>query len=793
MHVQSFGCGRPLSCLAGSPSIRIAFALVLQASSIGIAADRAEVGTRAAQIRVARQRTQQFRDFNATQVAVDNATKIHEEILRVYEHVTGGVWLSSVASMQAHLAGTSISDTKIPDLWLATNPIVVPGVPGAYNPFLGVESTMDGSDTKNRASLNNCGQVQIGVMPPTPNNSGRLVTAVFLPNPYMDASGTLNNVFLKISNLPDISITRDNLAKANVVKGVDAAIKAYMRDINVGFPTDPWALWEHMTSTDPWGPVPTLPEGRTARNPWWGADRAPELAFRQGLEPIYGAGPMDMIGKVGPDNLGQALIGYAHADPWNKNAQLPVIAGAVYLWNQSLDLATGYPSNVFVDYRPLDLNAQTRDDAVKANATGILGKIENGFYQAEEMGIPAQDPYAIWNWITQPVPPFAQPIAPEVMTAINPWAGVFGGHSDQRQAYRQGIVPMQGTDAQAAKMLADNDPTIGRVNIGFFRPFYAEGQAATLATAVRLQGPVASTDPYSSNVFFELRKLDHPMIARDSQAKANATEIMDVLARQYYQAQENGELLASVDDFTTNVIKNPNNESLLSRLNPWRCASGSMMAYNEYAFPLPGPTKDALATLTGPDRLGQVQLAFKPGDPVLGTPAVLASVLWTSMPGQDPNLGKNHAFVQVRVLDSLMANMDQSVKSNAKEIHSDITKRYQSLRASGAIIRTPSEFQEMVLGANPDNTFVPSVWLTPNPWQSASAPAGCNPFVIPEVRPTGKATVAMANPGNVGQIQIGFLPTGPTSGYLLTAVYLWKPFRDVYGRQTHVLLKVSSL
>jgi prepilin-type N-terminal cleavage/methylation domain-containing protein len=134
----------------------------------------------------------------------------------------------------------------------------------------------------------------------------------------------------------------------------------------------------------------------------------------------------------------------------------------------------------------LGQRARTRDKSSQSNATGILSDVISANDKAREAGIAIANGATLWNIMTAAVAPLPQALAPQVLTAQNPWAGTGGSPA---LAYNQGVVALAAPgDITAARATGPAAGNLGVVYIGLLPPAPATGQAGVVSVACFLQG-----------------------------------------------------------------------------------------------------------------------------------------------------------------------------------------------------------------------------------------------------------------------------------------------------------------
>jgi outer membrane receptor for ferrienterochelin and colicin len=100
-------------------------------------------------------------------------------------------------------------------------------------------------------------------------------------------------------------------------------------------------------------------------------------------------------------------------------------------------------------------------------------------------------------------------------------------------------------------------------------------------------------------------------------------------------------------------------------------------------------------------------------------------------------------------------------------------------------MNSPATFTAHVLGTA-SSPRIPAYWRTRNPWSPRQNGYG---EVLDETSIQGDVTRGKAAPDTLGQVQVGYLPTGSGGpGCLVTAVYLNRPLREEGAGQVHATI-----
>jgi hypothetical protein len=732
--------------------------------------------------------------------AKTNASSIHAGLASSFQSaVVSGDWTCGLDAFQKDIVGPDAAHSKVPAIWKTKNPFEKSGVPMGFNTSLIAETGADGAATCAAATPENLGQVQVGYCPsPDSGGSGFIVTAVYLPDSFVDAKGRTTHVFSKVTALQDPTQIRDAAAKANAVHAVEHIEEIYQQAMEWGYPVDTPVSLDSLlrNGVAQNNNIPTMPELNWTLNPWRGIGKAPRLGFSSTVNYLYAPAGNLMDARLicpGASALGQVFLGF---QPPDLAMGTPVLIAAVVYLKQPFKDEWGSTQHVFAIMHELDLNILTRDKAAKANATNIIGKVVDAYYRGQEAGAPVNTPADLWNLMTTNVAPFPEPLVPEVLQTLNPWACL---NDNMPLGYYQGVMALPDSSVASARAMVSPYPMqLGQVVIGFLPPDLGTGQCGAVAVAVQLEQPI--NDPYApqEHTFVAIQLLDRDVLARDSQAKVNASSILDDLATQYYQAQDAGLPLAAAAAFQQYAIgsaMDSRTPAIWSALNPWPSPAPNQMAYNPVLATLPNMDVAAMGFQSNPTNFGQVQLSFLPADPSQSQPAVLASSVYLFDTFLDPlTQAPTHVYVQWRVLNSQTGTFDDSAKANAENIHTAIINQFKTLKANGLPVGDLAGFQANVIGASALTSRVPAVWMTANPWRSIGPSNGYETTVAPEITVIGSVTESLATISNLGQVQIGYLPaTADNPAVLITAVYLWDAFKDVDGTDTHVFVKISNL
>jgi prepilin-type N-terminal cleavage/methylation domain-containing protein len=135
----------------------------------------------------------------------------------------------------------------------------------------------------------------------------------------------------------------------------------------------------------------------------------------------------------------------------------------------------------------LGQRARSRDKSAQSNATGILSDAISANDKAREAGIPIPDGAALYGVMTGIVAPLPQALAPQVLTAQNPWAGTNGSPVT---AYNPAIVALAAPGDTAA-LRAVAGPAAGTVGVVYMSMLPADpaaGTAGIVGVSVFLQG-----------------------------------------------------------------------------------------------------------------------------------------------------------------------------------------------------------------------------------------------------------------------------------------------------------------
>jgi type IV pilus assembly protein PilA len=134
-----------------------------------------------------------------------------------------------------------------------------------------------------------------------------------------------------------------------------------------------------------------------------------------------------------------------------------------------------------------------------------------------------------------------------------------------------------------------------------------------------------------------------------------------------------------------------------------------------------------------------------------------------------------------------------TAKANCVNLLAEFVTVTAKAREDGKPIDTAEDFKNNIIGTSIDDTAMPSLWNTKNPWPTSGAVEGYNTGVlVAEDKLNGETTANAATQANQGQVQLGFIaPSDDTAAALVAAVYLSK--EQTKGKKDHVFVKVAGI
>ena len=143
---------------------------------------------------------------------------------------------------------------------------------------------------------------------------------------------------------------------------------------------------------------------------------------------------------------------------------------------------------------------------------------------------------------------------------------------------------------------------------------------------------------------------------------------------------------------------------------------------------------------------------------------------------------------------------DKSSVENATSILSDMISDADKAKEANAPLTNGADlFAIMTTAVNPlPQALSPQVLDAKNPWAGTNgAPTQAYAQAITDLADSQPTTIrGMANVGNLGQVQMGFIAPDPTtglSGVAATTVWLQNPFQDPVAGQQNAFYKLGNL
>jgi prepilin-type N-terminal cleavage/methylation domain-containing protein len=154
----------------------------------------------------------------------------------------------------------------------------------------------------------------------------------------------------------------------------------------------------------------------------------------------------------------------------------------------------------------LGQRARARDKSAQENATGAISDIVAAYDKAKETGVTVAAAANIWAVLTTVVAPLPNALAPQLLTAPNPWSGTNGSPA---LGYAQAVAALAapGDPAAARLVVGPAAATVGVVYPSFLPPAPATGVAGVIGCSVFLQGPFTEAGA-TQHIFVKVANVD---------------------------------------------------------------------------------------------------------------------------------------------------------------------------------------------------------------------------------------------------------------------------------------------
>lgn len=286
-------------------------------------------------------------------------------------------------------------------------------------------------------------------------------------------------------------------------------------------------------------------------------------------------------------------------------------------------------------------------------------------------------------------------------------------------------------------------------------------------------------------------------VARDAKAMANAKRLNRAMAAAYRRAMragvevQDGAYLWAILSTRLRPLPGPAAPWTSTGRNPWEgTGAAPTLAISQNIVALADAEPMTIREMAQAANLGQAIGAFLPRDPTTGRAPVVATAVYLQVPRRGQGGPSNHVFFQITSIDE--SAHDRAVLALVSRLHRQVRRRFNRVRAAGLSVSNGAELQLRLFGRGPTSTELPDYWTRRNPWRLGT-PA-INPIVLDVSSSKGNDVDGLAGVSTLGQIQMGYVaPGGQGPAAFVTAVYLFKPFRDPQGHETHVFSKVSRL